>query len=95
MKSQRNGKKTGIGQAKSTTLEAKAGVLELAPRAFADLGTLRSTVELVAADAVKNDPPALVVDQLSIADIIVDPEPEDQDDGADGIDQRTQAEIDC
>jgi hypothetical protein len=95
MKSQRNGKKTGLRHSKSATLKAKAGVLEPAPRAFADLGTLRSTVELVAADAVKNDAPALVVDQLSIADIVVDPESEDQDDGADGIDQRPKAEIDC
>jgi hypothetical protein len=93
-KSQRIGKKTVIRRSNSTTLEAEAGVLELAPWTIADFGTFRSTVKLVTADTVENDTSAFGVDQLPIADIIVDPESEDQDDGADGIDQRSKAEID-
>jgi len=95
MKSQQIGKKTGIRHANFIESKAKSGVLEPAPGASADFGTLRSTVKLVAAYAVENDAAALRVDQLPIADVIVDPEPEDQDNGADCINQRPHAEIDC
>jgi hypothetical protein len=98
MKNQPIGKDTGIRHGKSIglsdCLKAETGVLEPAPGAFADFGPLWSTIELVAANAVENDAPALRVDQLPIADVIIDPESEDQNYGADCINQRPNAEID-
>jgi len=93
-KSQQIGKKTNNRPAKSIRSKAKAGVLKLTSGTSADLGPLRGTVELVATNAVENDTAALGIDQFPVADVIVDPKPEDQNNGADRVKQRPHAEID-
>lgn len=64
-----------------------------ATRAGADLGALRGAVELVATDAMEDDPSAFGIDQLAIPPVIVNPQTENQNNGRDRIDQGTYTEI--